>query len=168
MSRLARALWLTLLAVLPTTVHAQGGGVLSSLDRIWERWQHRNPWMYQIDNEPWKTWLLHGGVAVGAGGAIAGLTPATFKTTGRVIYVLYFAREIYNITIDGNRKYFDATMDVVVPVVSVETVIWLRGRRTCPTPPVVAAGSAPGGLRKGCPYSARQLDGTLVPLTFRG
>lgn len=39
--------------------------LLSALDTyVWEPLQRRNHWLYQVDNKDWKTWILHGLLAV--------------------------------------------------------------------------------------------------------
>lgn len=123
--RLARglgmlALALAALALVASLAQAQstplGRGVFSAFDVAWERIQRHNPWLQRIDNTDAKTWLCHGALTYGGGVAIDALTPASRRTALWIMAAFYVAREVYNVTAEGNRKYGDAFMDAAVPI----------------------------------------------------
>lgn len=105
-------LWVTI----PSSGNAQ------VLDREWERIQSHNPWLYQLDNRPWKTWIWHSVISVGAGRAIAVLTPLNAKQGMRLMVGAYLVREIYNY-FDGANDHVDQVMDVLMPAMTVELII---------------------------------------------
>lgn len=103
--------------ILGTCVLVLGTGCASlSPDRHWERLQARHPELYQLDNANWKTWLWHGALTYAGGRVIQATTPLSFRTGLRIVAAFYVAREIYNVSVEGNRKYGDATMDAATPL----------------------------------------------------
>lgn len=95
-------------------------------DRAWESWQRRHPWLQQLDNTDAKSWGIHAAVAVGAG-SLLGLVPGVSRKTGmQAMCAFYVGREFYGVAFEGNRKWLDATMDVVAPCVAVALVnrVW--------------------------------------------
>lgn len=109
------------LLLLLTPSHARGQstpvgrGFFSAFDVFWEKQQARNPWLRQIDNADWKSWLVHGAVTEVAGYGLSKATPMSFRRGRQVLAAFYVARELYNIACEGNRKYGDAFMDAAVP-----------------------------------------------------
>lgn len=93
-----------------------GRNIFSVVDVTWERLQARNPWMYQLDNRPWKTWLIHGALTVTGGQVIAAATPLTARQGRIIVAAFYVVREAYNIGVEKNRRYGDALGDVALPI----------------------------------------------------
>ncbi len=99
---------------------------INTPDRIWEHIERHNPSLYRLDNTDSKSWVAHACFSIGGGYLLSKTTPMNFNTGMRTMVGFYFIRETYNICCDGNRKYFDATMDVVVPLATIETIIRVR------------------------------------------
>lgn len=85
-------------------------------DRWWEKQQAKYPWLYQLDNADWKTWLWHTVIAGGVGVAIGVLPVVTIAQGLQLMAGFYVGRELHNIIREGNRDFRDAVMDVVGPV----------------------------------------------------
>lgn len=117
---LRRLVLAIVLLSLPMGAHAQstalGRNLFSAFDVWWEHQQARNPWLRQIDNTDAKTWLLHGAITALGGYTIGKLTPLSTKAGLRIMATFYVTRELYNISVEGNHKYGDATMDALVPL----------------------------------------------------
>ena len=105
--------------MLPSIASAQGRAdrVFNGFDYWWEARKAHHPALHQLDNRDWKTWIAHSVVSMGVGYAIGAATPLRAKQGVQIMLVVYGAREIYNIAWGGNRRYFDAVMDVAVPYV---------------------------------------------------
>lgn len=91
-------------------------------DRIWERWERHNQWMYKLDNSDPKSWVIHSASALGFGSLI-GLLPYVSKKQGvEAMLWFYFVRELNGVVREGNEKYVDAYYDWFVPYLSFRIV----------------------------------------------
>lgn len=95
-------------------------------DAVWEKWQSRNPWMYELDNTREKSWGMHAAVAV-TGGSLMGLIPGVSRRTGyQAFCAFYLGREFYGVAFQGNRKWIDVAGDVLSPCLAGEVMkrVW--------------------------------------------
>lgn len=112
---------------------SKGPNPFGTLDRAWERLQGKYRWLYQLDNEDWKTWLAHGFITIVGGHALAWTwLPGEPDVWMRAIYGAYFAREIltrttfrgwWPIKFDYRDKPLDGFMDFAVPAAAAELMV---------------------------------------------
>lgn len=91
--------------------------------QAFDNWRERQAWLPAwLDDKAWKTWLWHSAICVVLG-LVLSLLPMISVHLGMRLMVLYYgARESWGILVDGNKRYVDAAMDVLVPLVIIEAI----------------------------------------------
>lgn len=90
---------------------------------LWEPLQRRFPWLYQLDNTDWKTWIWHSAITLFVGFLLGLLPLLTFRTGTLLMAGFYGAREFIGVVFEGNRDYRDALMDALGPAL-VAWIVW--------------------------------------------